>query len=203
MGTDLTRFCALNREGRYDLTAPWVWRGYRYATDARICVRVAAPGEPDTEDRAIPDVDDFYANWTEPAEPLPAMTGIEVTLAEDCDCAWVTCWECQGRVCDGCGCGKRPARECPTCHGAGEYDVTFPAPQPVGPAWMAGKYAALLHTLPGPVLFAFKPVGSPSTYRSRTQGGIYSWRAADGAEGLVGCIQLTDEEAQKYAKGGA
>ena len=49
---DLNVFCDPSSEptARYDLSTPWVYDGWRYATDDRICVRELAPGEPSSPD---------------------------------------------------------------------------------------------------------------------------------------------------------
>ena len=203
MNTDLLqRFCGNEARGRYDLSRPF-WRGgYVWATDGRICARMAAPGADDCPqgEKPYPDLASLWSNWVEPTRPLPQMTGHTEELTEDCDCEWVRCWRCFGHGCRECSGGMRPDLRCAKCHGAGEYRYTRPAPQPVLAGWIAGHYAALLHELPEPVLVGFKPVPTPTTYEGRTRGGIYSWRCADGLEGLVGCVQITRDEAGKWAR---
>jgi hypothetical protein len=198
-GDLLPRFCGTN-EGRYSIGSPWVWRGHAYATDGRIIARVPMPGTPYTVGRTLPEVASLWSNWGEPVEPLPEMTGHVETLTEDCECEWVKCWRCSGHGCLECSGGMRPDRWCQQCHGAGEYRYTRPAPQPVLAGWMAGGYSALLHDLPAPVLVGFKPVPTPTTYERRTQGGIYSWRSGGGIEGLVGCIRITQAEADMWTR---
>src|SRR5581483_439162 len=57
MTIDLQPFCfAVDDYTRYDLTEPFVFDGWRYATNSRVMVRVPAPGEANTGGRNLPDV---------------------------------------------------------------------------------------------------------------------------------------------------
>lgn len=75
---DITRYCDRKHEGyRYATSDPFVRAGFTYATDGRVCVRVPAPGEPDTlaGDRTFPGGAGLGLPW--PAEtpsllPWPA-----------------------------------------------------------------------------------------------------------------------------------
>jgi len=53
---DLQPFCETEKLGRYKLDAPWIKGSVRYATDARICLAIPAPGEPDSGDGMYPNL---------------------------------------------------------------------------------------------------------------------------------------------------
>lgn len=66
------------KNARHNLAKPWVFGGWRYATDARVCVREPAPGEPDETchrpmARIMYDVKFSKANCT---QELPPFSGI-------------------------------------------------------------------------------------------------------------------------------
>jgi hypothetical protein len=106
---DLDVFCdpTTGPETRYDLSTPWVYDGWRYATDGRICVRELAPGEPSSPDvRAVgstkgnrPRAHDIFAGF-----PKKGFTG-DWPAAEygedkrECSCCGVLheCEKCNGR----------------------------------------------------------------------------------------------------------
>ena len=115
---DLNVFCdpmTDRPESRYDLSTPWVYEGWRYATDGRICVREPAPGEPSAPDvRAFgsnkgkrPRAHDYFA-----AFPKNGFTG-DWPAAEYGE---EPCTACGGEdKCECSGCGA--LHECEKCHG--------------------------------------------------------------------------------------
>lgn len=142
---DLTPFCSpADGEWTSHLSAPFVARGYRYATDGRILVRVPAPGEPDTPAvprRPFPPVADFFRD--RPAgDPLPWPADGLVPQSEEC-------WDCDGRgaigreVCRECDGEGRVLNEydsfgdCPSCDGTGRAGVRDPCANCNGSGWQS------------------------------------------------------------------
>lgn len=118
MPIDLSVFCdpTTGATTRYDLATPWVFDGWRYATEGKILVREPAPGEPSAGDiRAFGSnegkrpraheffdtfpPDGFIQDW--PAveygeEPCEACGGKEKCRCSRCG-AQHECQECNGR----------------------------------------------------------------------------------------------------------
>lgn len=101
---DLSKFCAVSFFGKYDLRLPFVVDGWKYATNNIICIRVAAPGEPNTPatENEIPPVADAFS--VTPACHSPWPTGPMIRLLDVCrQCSGrgaVFCHTCDERVCD-------------------------------------------------------------------------------------------------------
>jgi hypothetical protein len=97
---DLQPFCA-NYDSRYVLSKSFVRKGTRYATDGRICVRVDAAGQDDTEGTTPPSEDLGWGgdgDW----KPIPAVEPVM---------SMQKCPHCTCKTCHGSG-----ETECPTCH---------------------------------------------------------------------------------------
>lgn len=104
---DLMPFCAGEDHPRKAFTRPFVFNGWRYATDGRIAVRIRALGEPDDAEIKMPAAEEVFtgegrADWT----PWPT-DGFADDLA--------TCPKCKGR-------GVMNASECQKCNGAGNRE---------------------------------------------------------------------------------
>jgi len=86
---DLTVFCDPTN-GRYDLSTPWVYKGWRYATDGRICVREPAPGEPDTGEFRTPSTSTFSPGKRPRAQEYFAKFSNRGFTKEwpEADCGW-------------------------------------------------------------------------------------------------------------------
>lgn len=195
----LTQFCG-NYDGRFCLTKPFVQRGHLYATDGRAVVRIPSTDEdtkpPDRQ--TFPDgAQMFDANWIEPKDELPPLTDLTQEVDGPCYCQR-ECPCCDGTgtcVCDDCedehDCRKCNSRGvtgqvgCPECNGRGEIKVQIPAPQLISGLWIHGKYASILHSLPGSVV-----VG-------RTKCTILSFRCGE-LEGLVAHLKLREEDVARY-----
>jgi hypothetical protein len=156
--TDLKRFCGFLSE--HMATAdPWVSGGWRYATDGRVCVRVPAPGEPDTP------TPDFSAPRLPPAAELfplrPARYSLAPWPTDGIEPGHTPCWECNetGIVdttscdrCRGMGCKKckghgwTGGRSCTNCDGFGQ--VTGKGRR-VGEHLIALRLDRLVRSLPG------------------------------------------------------
>jgi hypothetical protein len=127
---DLAAFCA-REPGRYDLTKPYELDDYVFASDAKICVRIA----PESADRTIregkippfgtlPWDHDRLRGW----RPLPELPALRATGANcpACDGTGNTLG-IAGRECEGCdGDGEEwvdpndyRRTRCRTCHGSG------------------------------------------------------------------------------------
>jgi hypothetical protein len=189
---DMTKFCA-SEEGRYSFTKPFVRDGKRYATDGRICVRVDAAGEPNTEHGYDP-VDEVLPKGTVRWVPWPAMEYVsrmdkcatcdgskyvgrdECTACDgsgDCACACGDvhdCGKCNGKGYTGIG------TPCPTCASKGEY--IQPHHQLVSGKPIKVKYDAMIRTLPG-VMYG------PDTAKT----GLL-WIKFDGGDGAVMSVNV-------------
>lgn len=179
---DLQKFCSSIDMGIYAMTSPWVRSGWRYATDARIVVRVPAPGEADTisTGKKFARADVLFvpiAHWRSDA---PIATA-DVDICPECA---VLCPKCDGydedwddkdgqesSPCPHCTKGYQYLPDCPLC---GDRRV-MPCMR-YGTAVIGPKYHYLIATLPG-LQWANRPAGSTSNK------GI-SFRF-DGGEGVV------------------
>lgn len=93
---DLDCFCAEEGYAMRRLERPFVWKGWKYATDGRVLVRVPAPGEPDSSEsdggkvpKGIEDlikpVDGDWMPWPE-VEPCESCRGDGMTACPGCEC---------------------------------------------------------------------------------------------------------------------
>lgn len=85
---DLQPFCSVD-ETRASLMTPWVFNGWQYATDGRICIRIKTDEMDDSnEPYKRPDVSmlfaDFNVEGLEPFE-IPTLDGVILHECEDCD----------------------------------------------------------------------------------------------------------------------
>lgn len=121
----------MDDEARYDLRAQFVHKGYRYATDGRILVRVRCD-EPDTTGRPLPNVEGMLessgASWDDCDKTIPPPHGTRKGWKTvDCDCGGPEYEDCD--TCDGNGfytcehCGSEV--DCEECDGEGS-SMTVP-----------------------------------------------------------------------------
>jgi len=171
---DLQPFCA-SEETYWLLDRPFVFNGWRYACDGRICVRVPAPGEPDDEWPAPGEPDDewdgglpkkvFSSMFHSVSATAPWPTDGEVRGECECgDCDGEgkvgiesnTCRNCGGEgeclccgreceKCDGEGAIESGGHDCPACSGMGRVEGLLH--RVVGVHCIAGKYDALIRAL--------------------------------------------------------
>lgn len=158
---DLQPFCA-KENARWYRDKPFFKDGFIYATDARILVRLPAPGEPDTPD--APALNDVDLSMPEQATPWPQSEPIfyEDTCAAcegDGFVGRVECSDCQGEgevdcphcgndmTCEKCGgrCYISKGAPCEKCDGKGRYEQ--PAYQRVSDGYVAYHYDQLVRSL--------------------------------------------------------
>lgn len=160
---DLTKFCG-KASSAYPFAEPFVAGGWRYATDGRICVRVPAAGEPDS-DKVVKHVEQSFAHPRDNAIPWPT-NGAVYGDGEcwSCDGTGYTertnCKKCDGRgetFCDHCGrdgdceeCGGKGYsvmdKACRTCKGKGFCEqIKY---RMVGEFAVRGDFDALIRSLP-------------------------------------------------------
>jgi len=162
-------FCKDEAEAnKWDIAFPWIKNGWKVATDARICIRLPAPGEMDTDSiTRFPETEDaLFGKFdaTKCDTPFPPHsgetkeitcgeckgTGKENTECPDCNgdgekhCPacdnFTTCGQCSGR-------GVIPsAINCPVCDGVGNKNM--PTDNIVAGKKLAGKYVVLINSLP-------------------------------------------------------
>lgn len=145
----LSEFC-LDEDAmsRYDLKAPFVLDGIRYATDGAIAVAMPAPGEPDSQGK-FPGIIRSLITAPDDVEWNPwATTPRHHAFTCDCDSGTVAC-EC---------CGHR--RECEWCGGTSHPYIC------VGDRVIRRKYDDLIRSL-GDAWFALPEDESRIHLRSR------------------------------------
>jgi hypothetical protein len=172
---NLAQFCGKPEyELRFLLHNPWEHKGYRYASNGHICVRVPAPEAKDAvcEHKIAESARVLFekCNHTEYA-PLPAFDLGEVcrTCEGKGKFKQVTCADCDGdgyfdhgcheydcKNCDAFGSyasSDGEMRDCPTCNGYGHKNWSVP----IGNAAYAAMYLALIKTLPSVMFAAGEP----------------------------------------------
>ncbi len=160
---DLMPFCEKDKNCRYPMNEPWVHDGWKYATDARIIVRVPTD-EPTSifEGKGNSPPSAFRLSW-----PTPDATGwqpwpeLRLLVAEGfcraCDGLGGSgeCEPCRGAglvpdgygetECDSCdGTGKKT--ECPTCKWSG-WEI-YPCVQRIDVRLIDYEYDAKIRALP-------------------------------------------------------
>jgi hypothetical protein len=113
---DLRAFCG-TRESRYSINEPWVSKGFEYATDGQICVRVptSRPEKGLADGRPAPPAADVFKG---------PFHGADVSLPWPAGPYEAECPDCLGlgiKIC--CSCGHED--ECPLCKGYGRYALEF------------------------------------------------------------------------------
>jgi hypothetical protein len=126
----------------YDMSHPFIDRGYLWATNSRICVRykTAEPDSTHKDGKPFPDCFLPFKEFKADAEFVEATK----------DWTAVPCWACDETgdcSCDSCTEVEESADVCQCCGGSGE--VHFPRQVKIGTATVATNYAATMHTLPG------------------------------------------------------
>jgi hypothetical protein len=130
---NLQVFCDadMGEDSRYYLSVPWVQGGWQYACNGRICVRIPANGQPNTEGRKVPSAAELFGEkFRECSDTWPAFEH-KATKCRECRGTGkksVPCETCSGEgdhYCNGCG----SMHECGTCDGKGavpgEEDCIF------------------------------------------------------------------------------
>ncbi len=195
MTIDLQRFCANEHDLRSYLHKPWAHKGYTYASNGHICIRVPAPDQAET---VFPHkVGDAAASIFErPAgaeyAPLP-----EFAPAPDCGTCegrgkvkMEPCADCDGdgyfehghheyhcKECDGEGSiyGVGDMQDCPDCCGSGRQARFVRFIPGVG---YDSRYLAWIAALPG-AKFA---IGAAAKYGEHQGAGRFTF---DGGEGVL------------------
>lgn len=141
----LQQFCR-QHEGRYDFEKPFVQRGYRYATDGVVMIRVPATGEIDTQTELPFDLNAKF--FTRPkfatAEFIP-FPAVEVKYTK------TACEACFGNGKHSCGCEYCKDYECRDCGGVGFSEKYEPDLVSIGfDQYISGKHLMLIRMLPNP-----------------------------------------------------
>ncbi len=118
---DLNKFCLKDTDGaRYALGEPFVQRGFRYATDGRVIIRLPAKGEKNTAGKKLPECDELFEqkfNIGEGEFVEPVVKWIPGVIdCPKCDGSGFNSFETCGE-CDGDG-----KVECPTCEHVDECE---------------------------------------------------------------------------------
>lgn len=173
---DLSRFCQDEiLAAKYEMSRPFVVNAWRYATDGKICVRVPALGEPDSEahdGHPFPDCETLpwngcqqcrsvlpekpYVVSSEYIEKCPDCKTTEIKC-EKCDGGTVRCPHCEfDHVCGHCrGIGyfiRHEPKKCPTCLNLETVKVKRPTSYILYHrrfGVIAAQYYDLIRTLPG------------------------------------------------------
>lgn len=192
---DMTPFCDSDFS-RCDLSTPFHLRGFVYATDSRIMVRIPGEEFQSHGDRRVPNADALpwwlqSAKWHDwprmewqpdvsPHQRCPicdgkGRVGREVTVCENCDDCYVVGVDHSGHPyrCGKCECfptGYVGGERCRFCDGDGQA-MWKPQIQRVGEGFVHGRYDSLVRLLPN---VRYSDLGD----------GCYRL-AFDGGEGLV------------------
>ena len=131
---DLSKYTG--EAGRFDLSEPWVRKGWTYATNGQICVRIPtdAPDTPTTDGgRRRPGAWEFFETFDAEAcvNEVPATTG-------EMQSGWVECPQCE----------LAGEGYCDKCQDQGFITGAVPVPVQVGVVRIAAKYIDQLHELP-------------------------------------------------------
>jgi hypothetical protein len=192
---DLQRFCAGESDLRFYLRAPIAHKGFRYATNGHICVRVAAPEEAETvsEHKVAESASALFDRATNTDyAPLPAFDAapectqcdgvgkVKFTMCPDCDGDGFFdhgSHEYQCKECDGEGAlyGEGELCECPKCLGTGKRRHFVRMAPGVG---YDARYLEWIKALPG-VRFA---IGTSATGDPKPLPGHFIF---DGGEGVL------------------
>lgn len=162
---DLKEWCDIY--GQY--AVPFVAAGWRYATDLRSCIRVPAPGEPDS-DNFPAGMPPLFDGWPELA-PLPECPVVEMAMRDCPKCDGIgfsttapckICGgdgECQCECCDDLhDCGKCNGKgwigiaKCSTCGGKKRFEQ--PSLVDVLGITIDPRYLERVKALPGPITCA-------------------------------------------------
>lgn len=165
---DLSPFCgASDHKGRYDLSSPFVFDGWEYATDGAILVRVSTKKRNGDQQRKVPPAHEMFACFPKAGfAPWPAYQ----PLTRDGDCyvcngkgriATQTCEFCEGlcsfrvgkkvKPCPVCGGGE----QCWNCHGEQRGDL--PREQDFDGVRLSVRMVHLIRGLPSPLRFLATP----------------------------------------------
>ncbi len=169
---DLSKFCGRKSSS---LDEPFVVRGWRYATDGLVLVRVLAPGEPDSPpptDRPknpgllLPPIDGEWLPWPQ-VDPCEECSATEKVVCDHCD---------GNGQCEGCACGM--AHTCGWCAGTGKAickacteEGSFT--KRFGNVELSRRYAYLIALLPNVVYLPQSEASKPVRFKF------------DGGEGVV------------------
>lgn len=169
---DLSAWCEHDTEGsRFAMGQPFVFDGWRYATDGRRAIRVPAPGEPNTvAEGRIPRANTAFEGFPETLDELPEapLTTRGVRDCPACDgdghATREPCGQCKGKAECRCGCGDE--HDCHVCRGTGTIgygrcgtckgEKRFEQPNLVelGGTTIDARFFEVVKALPGPIRFA-------------------------------------------------
>lgn len=153
---DLTRICDPACK-YYDLSRPWVFGGWRYATNGMIAVRVSAEGETDTvaEKTRQPGFPKAHLEFEKQGFSLCRSRWKQLDKEAACSQCFGSgeqqqeCQACKGSGCKRCD--QRGVRAyadssvCLACLGTG----ATPADQKIGPQKFAGWLLEIVQSVPG------------------------------------------------------
>lgn len=184
---DLAPFCARYDDSHFPQN-PFVFNGYKYATDGRICVRIPATGERDSADvvreavESVADVEGEFLPWPA-SDPVQSMQDCEACRArgfiggEDCKACdgtgTIECKHCgNDSECEDCdGEGHRGQKvSCAACGGKGQSERF--ARQLIGSTWIKYEYDRLVRALPNPTFREIIFRGKTDAVAFRFDGGI-------------------------------
>lgn len=182
---DLTPFC--DPDGtRYSINRPWILRGWEYATDGRIAVRLKTD-KPDDVSRQTTGLRRYLRD---DETKVPDIEGLGWKHAELNDWQpWPEAAYEDGEVsCEADGCDSdyiefAEDSKCKSCNGKG-YTIG-PYYQPIGAIWIGARYDRLIRQLPG-VEYSF---GDVKSYDLNT---AILFRF-DGGEGIIMPIDRSKE----------
>ena len=112
---DLKKFCGYQEQ----LETPFWRKGFLYASDGVVCVRIPAEENPSFEHKRVPKAEELPHWWTDDAffqwSPLPELPPVEYENCDDCGGSGQD-WR-QLRDCPKCGNCDWP---CENCDGSGQ-----------------------------------------------------------------------------------
>ncbi len=161
---DLYEFCCADYSSRYDFSQPFVFEGFKWASDGIIMVRVPAADE----NRAVPkDGMKFVNPWT--VWHRFQKDGAFVEFKPE-PFAVVKCWACRSGKCSCESCELEEIRDdCQCCNGFAR--VWFPLTTSVGSATINTRYADLISKLPNPMIVMPKDAEKTNAISFRFGGG--------------------------------
>lgn len=155
MTHDLRPFCDTDDEdGRYNLTTPWVFNGWQYASDGRIGVRepctfADTPFQVSAGDKKRPTIEYLFEQFPSCTQPWPAHDGEKVKRK---------CPVCKGEEDVTCNCPKCGKDHLGPCQNCEDGTVLVPKPLIIAGRKIAGEYCLKIQAW-GDVLYC--PDGQP------------------------------------------
>ena len=117
---ELKQYCAKGKM-RFDIDQSWNYKGYSYATDGKMMIRIPTT-EPDTLDGKFPENVDTEFNWLAPVSIVETenLKRVECPTCHGYGLPILKCDACDGRgehYCSRC----EDAHDCANCQGTGDY----------------------------------------------------------------------------------